>query len=97
MTPTAISAIIPSGQRLKRAQEWSGERQLQLLDQHADTAIQMLVYGILWAHQTGRISGTRSMTLRRATPWQVCQLVSRMVVDGLTVPAEVPAWLNANL
>jgi len=96
MTPTAILATVPASWRIKRSQQGGALQQLQNLDRKADTVIKMLAYGVLWAEETGRTTGSVSMALRKATPWQAAKLVATMIADGLTVPAEVPAWLNRN-
>lgn len=96
-TATAVLATVPASYRCKRNASGGLEKQLQNLDQKScDSTVQMLAYGMLWADQTGRISGTISMALRRATPWQAAQLIAAMVRDGLEVSAPVPRWLNAN-
>lgn len=95
ITPSAVMAQLPAGMRPKRHQIGGGTGFLQLLDTYAaqlDTRV--LAYGILWADQTGRIGGTLSMALRKATPWQMAQLVAGMANDGLDVISPVPAWLN---
>ena len=96
-TATAVLKTVPPSWRVKRNQAGGAERQLQQLDQHsADTTVRLLAYGVLWADWTGRTTGTVSMALRRATPWQASQLVAAMLSDGLNVAGEVPRWLNAN-
>ena len=94
MTPTAILATVQPSWRMKRSQQGGALQQLRNLDRMAPTAIKQLAYGVLWADETGRTTGTTSMALRKATPWQAARLMAAMIADGLTVPAEVPAWLN---
>lgn len=95
-TATAILGNIPASFRCKRQQAGRAEQQLRNLDQQAaDFTVKQLAYGVLYADSTGRTTGTVSMALRRATPWQAAQLIAAMIKEGLSVPAEVPAWLNA--
>ena len=94
MTPTAILATVQPSWRIKRSQQGGALQQLRNLDRMAPTAIKQLAYGVLWADETGRTTGSVSMALRRATPWQSAKLMAAMIADGMTVPAEVPAWLN---
>jgi hypothetical protein len=54
-----------------------------------DTAI----YGIGWAVQTGRLSGTAEMTLRKMDVPTFLKLVVE-VANKFTVSAEIPAYLN---
>ena len=96
-TATAVLKSVPAPWRVRRNQVGGAERQLQQLDQHSDDfTVKMLAYGVLYADSTGRTTGTVSMALRRATPWQAAQLIAAMRRDGLQVTAEVPRWLNPN-
>jgi hypothetical protein len=73
------------------------EKMLQALAQRStDFTVKLLAQGALWSDATGRTSGTVSLALRKATKFQAARLIHAMVADGLTVQAEVPAWLNAN-
>lgn len=96
-TATAVLASIPASFRCKRQLTGFAEQQLRNMDQQGDcSVVRHLAYGVLWADGTGRITGTVSMALRRATPWQAAQLVAAMIRDGIDLPGPVPAWLNAN-
>jgi hypothetical protein len=78
--------------RAERAQDM-----LQALGQRStDFTVSWLAQGALWADATGRTTGTVSLALRKATKFQAARLIHAMLADGLTVQAEVPAWLNAN-
>lgn len=94
-TATAILGSVPASYRCKRAQIGWAEQQLRNLEQQsADFMVKQLAYGVLWADGTGRTTGTVSMALRRATPWQAAQLIAAMAKAGVTLIGEVPAWLN---
>jgi hypothetical protein len=96
-TATAVLATIPAAGRVKRSEVGGAEKQLRNLEQQTkDFDIKQLAYGVLYADATGRTSGTISMAVRRATPWQAAQLIASMARDGLTLVAEVPAWMNRN-
>jgi hypothetical protein len=95
-TATAVLSTIPASYRGKRQQAGGAEQQLRNLDlQASDFSIKQLAYGVLYADSTGRTTGTISMALRRATPWQAAQLVAAMARDGITMVCEVPAWMNS--
>jgi len=97
MTPTAILSTVPTSARNKRTRIGFAEDQLRNLDQQStDFSVRQLAYGVLWADSTGRTTGTVSMALRRATPWQAAQLIAAMIRDGVTTIGEVPAWMNRN-
>lgn len=96
-TATAVLSTVPALWRVKRNQAGCAERQLLHFDEHSDDfTVKLLAYGVLWADSTGRITGTISMALRRATPWQAARLIAAMIGDGLEVAGDVPRWLNAN-
>lgn len=96
ITTTAVLATIPVSYRAKRNQAGGAERQLHNLDQKTDCMnIKQLAYGVLYADSTGRTTGTVSMALRRATPWQAAQLIAAMAQDGITRICDVPAWMNS--
>jgi len=95
ITATAVLGSIPASYRCKRGQIGWAEQQLRNLEQQAvDFTIKQLAYGVLYADSTGRTTGTVSMALRRATPWQAAQLIAAMAKDGINLIAEVPSWLN---
>jgi hypothetical protein len=95
-TATAVLATVPASYRGKRQQAGGAEQQLRHLDlQTADYNVKQLAYGVLYADSTGRTTGTVSMALRRATPWQAAQLVAAMARDGINMVCEVPAWMNS--
>lgn len=97
MTPTAILSTVCRSFRMKRTREGGAADQLRNLDQHStDFTVRQLAYGVLWADWTGRITGTASLALRRATPWQAAQLIAAMIRDGITTIGEVSAWMNQN-
>jgi hypothetical protein len=94
-TATAILSTLPGSFRLKRQAAGDFNRQIaNLADHSASTSLRQLAYGVQWADFTGRTTGTVSLALRKATPWQAAQLMVAMIADGLEVPAEVPSWLN---
>lgn len=96
ITATTVLTSIPASYRSKRKLIGGAEQQLHNFDQQSDNfTVKSLAYGVLYADSTGRTTGTLSMALRRATPWQAAQLVAAMIADGLDKPAQVPAWLNS--
>lgn len=96
-TATAVLATVPAIARMPRKQAERGLTQLGFLANiSTDSTVQQLCQGVFYADHTGRTTGTVSMALRRATPWQAAQLIAAMLRDGLQVQAQVPAWLNAN-
>ena len=96
-TATAVLATLATVSRLPRKQAGMGNSQLVIFgDFSSDMTIRLLAQGVRYADDTGRIGGTLSLALRRATPWQAAQLVAAMLRDGLTLTAQVPAWLNQN-
>lgn len=95
--PTAVLATIPAYLRLHRKAAGMGMTQIKWLGNHSDTMlVALLAQGIAYADDTGRTTGTVSMALRRATPWQAAQLVVAMIRDSVDLIGQVPAWLNAN-
>ena len=97
MTPTAILSTVPASARNKRTRIGFAEDQLRNLDQHStDFTVKQLSYGVISADRTGRTTGTFSLALRRATPWQAARLISAMINDGISTIGEVGAWLNRN-
>lgn len=95
-TATAVLATITAAGRAKRTTVGGAEKQLRSLEQQTDNFdVKQLAYGVLYSDATGRTSGTISMAIRRATPWQAAQLVAAMMQDGLTMTSEVPAWMNS--
>lgn len=96
-TATAVISTLPATVRPKRHQAGAGEQLLSMLIQYSSSmAVNQLAYGIRYADETCRTTGTLSMALRRATPWQIAQLIVAMAADGVDVIAQVPAWLNQN-
>jgi hypothetical protein len=96
-TATAVLATIPASYRMKRNQAGGAEQQLRQLEQlAADFTVKQLAYGVIYADSTGRVTGTISVTLRRATPWQAAQLLAAMLNDGIELIADVSRWMNAN-
>jgi hypothetical protein len=96
-TATAVLSTLSTLERLPRKQAELANSQLVILgDFSSDFTVKLLAQGVRYADSTGRIGGTLSMALRRATPWQAAQLVAAMLRDGLSLQSEVPAWLNAN-
>lgn len=70
---------------------------LRALDAFSDDfAVRTLAYGILWADDTARTTGTVSMALRRQGAWGAAWLVLKMHEAGITTAAQVPSWLNQN-
>jgi hypothetical protein len=96
-TATAVLATIPGSYRCKRQAVGGAEQQIANLErQSSDFTVKQLAYGVLYADSTGRTTGSVSMALRRATPWQAAQLLAAMRKDGIEVIADVSRWLNAN-
>ena len=96
-TATSVLASIPASFRNKRQQPGGAEQQLRNLERAtSDFDIKQLAYGVLYSDSTGRVSGTISMALRRATPWNAALLVAAMANNGLTLVSEVPYWINSN-
>lgn len=96
-TATAVLATVEKLDRFPRNQARLGASQIAVLgDFSSDFRIRLLAQGILWADQSARTTGTLSIALRDATPWQAARLVAAMAADGLELQSEVPAWLNAN-
>jgi hypothetical protein len=96
-TATSVLATLPASYRMKRHQAGAGEQQLRYIDQKAsDFTVKQLAYGVLYADSTGRTTGSVSMAIRRATPWQAAQLLAAMRKEGIELIADVPRWLNAN-
>jgi len=96
-TATSVLATVPASFRNKRQQIGAAEQQLRNLEQAtSDFDLKQLAYGVLYSDSTGRVSGTISMALRRATPWKAALLVAAMANDGLTLVSEVPYWMNSN-
>ena len=94
-TATAVLNTLPASFRMKRQSAGDFNRQMAHISNHsASTSLRQLAYGVQWADGTGRTTGTVSMALRQATPWQAAQLMVAMIADGLEVPAQVPSWLN---
>ena len=94
-TATTILNTVPASLRLKRQAAGEFNRQIaHLADYSESVSLKQLAYGVQWADDTGRTTGTVSMAMRKATPWQAARLMAAMVADGLGVPAQVPAWLN---
>lgn len=94
-TATAVLGNIPASYRCKRGLSgWAEQQLINLEQQAADFTVKQLAYGVLYADSTGRTTGTVSMALRNATPWQAAQLIAAMLKDGVTLVAEVPRWLN---
>lgn len=96
-TATAVINTLPAAVRPKRHQAGAAEQLLSVLSQYSSSfKVGNLAYGIRYADDTGRTTGTVSLALRRATPWQIAQLIVAMAADGVDVVAQVPAWLNQN-
>lgn len=96
-TATAVLTTIPASYRLARKAEGRCMDQVDYLANCSEViVVAMLAQGIMYADSTGRTTGTVSMALRRATPWQAGQLIAAMVRDGIDLIHQVPAWLNAN-
>jgi len=96
-TATSVLATVPASFRGSRKEVGGADRQLRLLEGNtSEFTVKQVAYGVLWADTTGRVSGTISMALRRATPWQAAQLVAAIIKDGVELIGEVPAWMNKN-
>lgn len=96
-TPSAVLRTIPTALRLPRREDGRGMNQLGWLADRSDCfTVRLLAQGVIYADTTGRTTGTVSMALRKAQPWQAAQLVAAMLRDGVRLPIEVPAWLNRN-
>lgn len=96
-TATAVLATLEAISRLPRKQTELANAQLAILgDFSSDMTVRLLAQGVRYADDTGRIGGTLSLALRKATPWQAAQLIAAMLRDGLSLQCQVPAWLNAN-
>jgi hypothetical protein len=94
---TAVLSTLPKQARLPRGAAGRGLSQLNWLVHRSDCFdLVLLAQGVIYADETGRTTGTVSLALRNATPWQVAKLVAAMVQDGLKLQSEVPAWLNQN-
>lgn len=94
-TATAVLSTIPAIARMPRKQAERGLTQLGFLGNiSTDYTVQQLAQGVFYADYTCRTTGTVSMALRRATPWQAAQLIAGMLRDGLGLQSEVAAWLN---
>ena len=94
-TATAVLSTIPAIARMPRKQAERGVNQLGFLaNLSSSSTSQQLAQGVFYADSTCRTTGTVSMALRRATPWQAGQLIAAMLRDGLSFQSEVPAWLN---
>jgi hypothetical protein len=96
-TPTEVLSTVPASFRVKRNQAGGAEQQLRFIDSRSDDfTIRQLAYGVLYADSTGRTTGSVSIALRRATPWQAAQLLAAMRNAGVDVIAEVSRWMNSN-
>lgn len=96
-TATAILATIPASYRLSRKADGRGMDQIDFLANRSESIlVALLAQGVMYADSTGRTTGTVSLALRKATPWQAAQLLVAMARDGVELIHQVPAWLNAN-
>ena len=96
-TATAVLATLPAQLRLPRRDAGRAMNQLGwLADRSTEFNVALLAQGVIYADTTGRTTGTVAMALRHATPWQAAQLIAAMLREGLSLPAQVPTWLNAN-
>lgn len=96
-TATAILATIPASYRLSRKADGRGMDQIDFLANRSESIlVALLAQGVMYADSTGRTTGTVSLALRKATPWQAAQLLVAMSRDGVELIHQVPAWLNAN-
>jgi hypothetical protein len=96
-TPTAVLSTVDKAGRYRRHDRQLGTAQLTRLANFSESmTVQLLAQGIQYADDTGRTTGTVSMALRKATPWQIAQLIATMASEGLSTPSQVPAWLNQN-
>lgn len=100
MTPTAVLRSLAQGGPATykaRRQAGAGVATLQALaNLSTDWGIRLRAQGILWAESTCRVSGTFAVTLRKATPWQVANLLLALAGGGCEVIADVSRWINAN-
>ena len=95
-TATSVMSTLPIHFRGKRQEIGGAQQQLINLDRNSSNMnIKQLAYGVLYADSTGRTTGTVSMALRRATPWQAAQLIAAMTRDELETISQVPAWMNS--
>jgi hypothetical protein len=89
-------STLPIHLRGKRQEIGGAQQQLINLDRNSSNMnVKQLAYGVLYADSTGRTTGTVSMALRRATPWQAAQLIAAMTRDELETISQVPAWMNS--
>lgn len=96
-TATAILATIPASYRLSRKADGRGMDQIDFLANRSESIlVALLAQGVIYADSTGRTTGTVTLALRKATPWQAAQLLVAMSRDGVELISQVPAWLNAN-
>lgn len=96
-TATTVLATVPASYRLTRKAEGRGMDQIDYLGNRSEVIlVALLAQGVTYADSTGRTTGTISMALRRATPWQAAQLIAAMAADGVDLIHQVPAWLNRN-
>lgn len=94
-TATAILSTLPQSMKLPRKVANTGINQVERLAEYSDNfQVKYLAQGILYADSTGRTTGSVSLALRKSTPWQIANLIAKMIADGIKVQAEVPAWLN---
>ena len=94
---TAVLATIPASYRLARKAEGRGMDQMDYLANRSEAIlVSLLAQGVMYADSTGRTTGTVSLALRKATPWQAAQLLVAMAADGVDLIHQVPAWLNRN-
>jgi len=97
VTDLAVLQTLPAGAVGALEIPDQAEQLLRQLDQHSSCfTTKQLAYGVLYADATGRISGTTSMALRRATALQAAQLIAAMQNDGIELVRDVARWLNAN-
>ena len=95
-TATSVMSTLPIHLRGKRQEIGGAQQQLINLDRNSSNMnVKQLAYGVLYADSTGRTTGTVSMALRRATPWQAAQLIAAMTRDELETISQVPAWMNS--
>ena len=55
-----------------------------------------MLYGILWAYRTGRLTVTSEMALRAMNAYKFADLLAK-VMDKCAVMGDVPAFLNAEV
>jgi hypothetical protein len=97
MTPTAVLSTVDSAGRYRRHDKSAGTAQLTRLANFSENwDVKILAQGVFFADDSGRTTGTVSIALRNATPWQIATLIAKMVNDGLKTQSEVPYWLNHN-